>query len=248
MSSQDRTQTSSANATQSGSMPVHSLFSFEKHVDFDGEILDHRAGGLLIVSIHAGSDPALVIMEMNPVARLNVYDAKCESTMPAEKFGLEVVIPLLKERHAKSFGMRHFVLLVPTDPNFGDLVNAWANQFRNIMGEFNEQIRPIDSSTQLQGLDAADRFMRAPVGISLDNMPKLLICQKYANKLINALADGYIYAKDDQGRLIPNNTSDFGRLAIAFHYGCLFAERRGPYAATDNRTDPVAIDHPTGWT
>ena len=87
MSSQNRTQTSPADATQSEDMPVHSRFSFEKHVDYDGEILDHRAGGLLIVSIHACSDPALVIMEMNPVARLNVYDARCESTMPAEKFG-----------------------------------------------------------------------------------------------------------------------------------------------------------------
>lgn len=248
MSSHDRTKTSSADATQSSGIPVHRWFSFERHVDHNEEILKHRAGGLLIVSICAGSDPALVIMEMNPVARLNVYDARCESTMHAEEFGLKVIVPLLKERHERSFGMRHFVLLVPTGPNYGDMVNTWAEQFRISMGKFKEQIRPLDSSLQLQGLNAADRFMRAPVEISLDNMPKLLICPKNAGTLINALADGYLYKKDEEGRLIPDNSTDSGRLATAFHYGCLFAERRGPYAATDNRAEPVAINHPTGWT
>ena len=141
--------------------PVYASFDPSKHVH-DGE-LTLRALGLLIVSIKPAPNPAVVIMEMNPVGRLNVYDAQCAPDMHARQFGQELVLPLLKQRHGESFHPRSFVLLVPFAPSPGDMSDAWSMQFSVAMEEYRGQIRPVDPEMQIQGLAAAERFITGSV-------------------------------------------------------------------------------------
>lgn len=232
---------------QSEGLLVHPYFNVERHVDHQDEILDHRAHGMLIVCVQAGSKPAVVIMEMNPVARLNVYDSICERDLQPEEFSHEVVLLTLKERHKHSFACGHFVILVPIVPGHDSPENLWGSKFCESLSDFSMHIHRISSEYHQLGITAADRFMRQQSQSVFDNQSKLLISSKKAGTLVDALSNKYFYVKDSAGNLVPETNRDASRLATAFHYGCLFAERRGPYGATDSRADPVVIENPAGW-
>lgn len=240
------TQTLATQSTTSGTTTpvnkiiVHSAFDRNKHVS-EGE-LTSKASGLLIVSIQTGQNPAFVTMEMNPVGRLSVYDAKFAPNTPPEKFYTEGIMPLLKKRHMEYCARGHFVLLIPHDQNPANMANVWISQLCVAMDEFNETFRFIPRDMQIQGLSAADRFMRAPVGMSFDNMPKLVICSEYACDLIDVLEKGYHYVTNDKGDHVPGGTDKAISLAAAFHYGCLFAEHRGPLGPDDNRVRPIVME------
>lgn len=232
---------------QSRGMLVHPSFNVERHVDCQDEILDRRAHGMLIVCVQAGSKPAVVIMEMNPVARLNVYDSICERDLQPEQFSHDVVLLTLKKRHRHSLACGHFVILVPIIPGQDSPENLWGSKFCESIPDFSVHIRHISSEWHSLGIIAADRFMQQRSQSAFDNQSKLLICSKNAGTLVDALSNKYFYVKDSAGNLIPEAKSDASRLATAFHYGCLFAERRGPYGATDSRAEPVVIENPAGW-
>ena len=225
--------------------PVYASFDPSMHVH-EGE-LTLRALGLLIVSIKPAPNPAVVIMEMNPVGRLNVYDAQCAPGMHARQFGQELVLPLLKQRHGESFHPRSFVLLVPFAPSPGDMSDAWSMQFGVAMEEYRGQIRPVDPEMQIQGLAAAERFITGSVDSPFTSGPRLLICQKNAHMLITALSDGYRYIEDNQGGQVPEMSHPDSDVAEAFHHGCLFAERRGPVGRTTGLSRPVVMDGAAGW-
>ena len=226
-------------------MPVHASFDQSKHVH-EGE-LTQRALGLLIVSIKPAPNPAVVIMEMNPVGRLNVYDAQHAPDMNATQFGHELVLPLLKQRHGESFHSRSFVLLVPFAPSPGDMSDAWSMQFSVAMEEYRGQIRPVDPEMQIQGLAAAERFITGSVDSPFTPGPRLLICQKNAHMLITALSDGYRYIEDKQGGQVPEISHPHSDVVAAFHHGCMFAERRGPIGRTNEQSRPVVMENAVGW-
>ena len=240
------TQTPATQSTTSGTTApvkkiiVHSAFDRNKHVS-EGE-LTSRANGVLIVSIQTGQNPAYVTMEMNPVGKLSVYDAKFVPNTTPEQFYTEGIMPLLKNRHMDYCAMGHFVLLIPHDQNPQNMVNVWSSQLCASMDEFKESFRFIPRHMQIHGISAADRFMRAPVGISFDNMPKLVICSKYACDLIDVLEKGYHYVTNDKGDHVPGGTDKAISLAAAFHYGCLFAEYRGPFGPDDNRVRSIVME------
>lgn len=231
-------------ASHAQGMPVHSSFDPERHVH-KGE-LTQRARGLLIASIKPAPYPAVVIMEMNPVGRLNVYNADCAPDMNAEQFGHELVVPLLMQHHGESYQSRWFVLLVPFTQNPGDMTDAWSMQFCVAMEEYRGQIRPVDPGMQIQGLAAAERFITG-VDSAFYPGPKLLICDKHAHKLITALSDGYRWTEDDQGRQFPDRSHPHGDLVAAFHHGCLFAERRGAIGRTNEQSRSVVMENAVGW-
>ena len=243
---QAMSQTPNIQSTASGTTApidgtiVHSAFDRMKHVS-DGE-LESRAMGMLIVSIQTGKSPAVVTMEMNPVGKLSVYDAKFAPNASPEQLGGEEIMPTLKNRHQHYFANRHFVLLMPHDQTPEIMANAWITQLCVFMNEFNETFRFIPRNMQIQGLAAADRFMRAPVGISFDNMPKLVICSQYACDLIDVIEKDYRYVVDGKGDHVPGGTDKAINLAAAFHYGCLFAEHRGPIGPSDHRARPIVME------
>lgn len=232
--------TASGTATPVDGAVVHSAFDRKKHVS-DGE-LESRARGLLIVSIQAGENPAIVTMEMNPSGRLSVYDAGFAPNATPEQFSGEKIMQTLSKRHKAYFVMRHFVLLMPHDQTPESMANAWITQLCVFMNEFNETFRFIPRNMQIQGLAAADRFMRAPVGISFDNMPKLVICSQYASDLIDVIEMDYRYVVDEKGDHVPGGTDKAINLAAAFHYGCLFAEHRGPIGPSGHEARPIVME------
>ena len=241
------TKTSTAAAAESHirGVPVHASFDRSKHVH--GGELTLRALGLLIVSIKPAPNPAVVIMEMNPVGRLNVYDAQCKPDMHARQFGQELVLPLLKQRHSESLHSRAFVLLIPIAPNPGDMTDAWSTLFCIAMEEYREQIRSVDPSMQIEGLAAAENFITGSVDSPFSQGPRLLICEKNAQMLITALSDGYRWTEDDQGRQVPEMSHPDSDIAEAFHHGCLFAARRGPIGRTNEHSRPVVMESAAGW-
>ena len=226
-------------------MPVHASFDQSKHVH-EGE-LTQRALGLLIVSIKPAPNPAVVIMEMNPVGRLNVYDAQHAPDMNAKQFGHELVLPLLKQHHGESFHSGWFALLVPIAPSPSDMTDAWSIQFCVEMEEYRGQIRSVDPKMQVQGLAAAERFIKGSVDSPFSPGPRLLICEKNARMLITALLDGYRYTEDNQGRQVPEISHPHSDLVASFHHGCMFAERRGPIGRTNEQSRPVVIENAVGW-
>ena len=248
MSQSNEIQNPATDTQQSRGLLVHPYFDVSRHVDYKDEILVHRAHGMLIVIVQAGRIPAVVVMEMNPVARLNVYDSVCEFEFQPEQFSHDVVLSLLKNRHNRSLIYGHFVILVPMTELQDSFEYLWASKFCESIPDYSLHIRRIPSKLQNFGIISADRFMSQQSQSVFDNQSKLLICSKNAFSLVDALSKNYYYVEDNNGNSAVEVNSNAGKLAAAFHYGCLFAERRGPYGAIDPRADPVVIENPAGWT
>lgn len=232
-------------ASRAQGMPVHASFDQDRHVH-KGE-LTQRPRGLLIASIKPAPYPAIVIMEMNPVGRLNVYDAQYAPDMNAMQFGHDLVVPLLEQHHGESLHSGWFALLVPFAAKPSDMTDAWSTQFCVAMEKYRAQIRHVDPEMQIQGFAAAERFITGSVDSAFNPGPRLLICEKNAKMLITALSDGYRYAEDSQGRQIPEISHPHSDLVTAFHHGCLVAERRGAVGRTNEQSRSVVMESAVGW-
>lgn len=208
-------------STQCNQVPVHASFDRAKHVHDSELTLATNAEGRLTVSIDTGLNPGLVIMEMTPFDRLNVYDAVSEFGTPANLFAESTVIPLLKFRHKMRYHRGQFdVVVTPLENQCEQSDEAAAyNIYRKLFGN---KVEFAATNLLHPRLAASERFL---ISTDKNGDPALRICPTNAGPLTETLATGYHYSVENG---VPGGTPatsyPASSLAAAFQYGCLFAD------------------------
>lgn len=212
---------STKKSTQGNQVPVHASFDNEKHMHDTELTLATHAEGRLIVSIDTGLNPGLVIMEMTPIGRLNVYDAVSEFGAPANLFAKNIVVPLLESRHKLRHHHGKFDVIVTPPENRYEQSNEAAAY--NIYHElFGSKVKFAATSLLHPRLAASEHFLNS----NDDNEdPALRICPINARPLMEALAIGYHYSVENGVRSdTPATSYPASSLAAALQYGCLVAD------------------------
>ena len=216
-------------------VPVYASFDEKKHVHDTELTLAANKEGRLIVSIDTGLNPGLVIMEMTPIDRLNVYDAVSKFGMPANMFAEKAVLPLLKSRHKLRHHHGQFYILVTPPENRCDQSDEAAayNIYRKLFGS---KVKFAATNLLHPRLAASERFLN-----SLDNNgdSALRICPNNAEPLTKALSVEYHYNVENG---VPDDTPatsyPASSLAAAFQYGCLFADNGETFG---RKIDEIAV-------
>ena len=228
-------KSSTKKSPQPKQVPVYASFDKKKHVHDTELTLATNREGRLIVSIDTGLNPGLVIMEMTPINRLNVYDAVSEFGMPANSFAEVAVLRLLRSRHRFRHHRGQFDILVTPPENRCDQSNeaAACNIYRKLFGS---KVNFAATNLLHPRLAASERFLN-----SLDNNgdSALRICPNNAEPLTKALSVEYHYNVENG---VPDDTPPTSypasSLAAAFQYGCLFADNGETFG---REVDKIAV-------
>ena len=224
--------------THPGGLPVHSSFDRETHVH-NCEITE-RTNEPLIVSIQTGLNPAVVIMQRTQAGGMNVYDAKWEANTPANIFGRNTVIPLLKERHLRMLQAKFFMLVFPHPGKLDkpSEVSATSQIYSALGNEFSGKILFAPTNLLHPRIAATERFFNPPPVMSLaDGRRTLNICPENALLLIAALEKDYHYPVDAAGVQVsdlPARCHPAYEVATAFQYGCLIADQGETFGCSLN--------------
>ena len=212
-----------------GGLPVHSSFDHDTHVH-DSEMTE-RTNEPLVVSIQTGLNPAVVIMQRTQAGGLNIYDARWAANTPANIFGRNTVVPLLKERHLNMLQAKFFMLVLPHpgNPNKPSDVSAASQIYSALDDRFSGKIIFAPTNLLHPRIAATERFFNPPLVMSLvDGRRTLNICPKNALPLIKALEKDYHYPVDAAGVQVSDVPAKFHPaydVATAFQYGCLIADQ-----------------------
>lgn len=198
-------------------LPSHS-FDPNLHVHHDEVTRAVNPEGCLIVSITTDFNPTLVVMEMTPVGRLNVYDAAWNSHTPIDVFVRETVRPLLLRRHGSRIHHRQFKLILSDARTQADAVAALST-----MKEFRDAT-PIKAPSGFHQIAEIEKLLHPHDRLSIAELP-LRICPEHAQSLVMILSGSHPYLVNNEGVHIPESSHPSCGLIEAFGNGCWIANR-----------------------
>ena len=220
-------------------VPAYALFDIAKS-RVEGELPLPDGDGHLVIGIESGPHPAVVFMEMSENDTLNVYDAQSSISVTSKEFATETVMPLLEGRYEKRYSQNKYTIVVtPFEGNGVNASDAYV-AFQIYSKLFVDRVQFAATHLLHARLAASERFMCSS---GKGGLPSLLICDKNASPLVDALQKGYYYKAKNNCIIESTPTVSYpaSALVAAFQYGCLFVDNGYTFGCS---TDCIGL-HPS---